>query len=264
MQRWLATKPKGFIDPSKQYDTSLEDQLLAEIEEKEQQRGQEASTGGGNKPGGSAGEKAGERKGESHGEKRGRSSQGVLDSPAKGKKANTDSDLPSSAIKVRVSGLPKKKKIGRDLRAAWNGQPGLLKIIPMESGSSSTRDPVCTGSAVVAFANISAAQSTRDPVCTGSAVVGFKDMAAAQRLMQQYNRSAPIRFGQKEKDVSCKLILGSAAESLSPPLPSSPPPLPLSPPPPLLFPPPSGSCSSTIALPPSGLDRRRRTFRASS
>ncbi|CAI5480334.1 unnamed protein product [Closterium sp. Yama58-4] len=192
MQRWLATKPKGFIDPSKQYDTSLEDQLLAEIEEKEQQREKETQAGGGNKQGGSAGKKAGERKGEAQGEKGGRSSQaGAFDAPAKVKKANTESELPPSAIKVRVSGLPKKKKIGRDLRAAWNGQLGLLKIIPMETGSS----------------------STRDPVCTGSAVVGFKDMAAAQRFIQQYNRSVPIRFGQKEKAVSCKLIGASAADS---------------------------------------------------
>ncbi|CAI5526683.1 unnamed protein product [Closterium sp. Naga37s-1] len=249
MQRWLATKPKGFIDPSKQYDTSLEDQLLAEIEEKEQQ---ETPAGGGDKLGGSAGGKAGERKG-AQGEKRGRSSQeGFIDVPAKGKKANADSDLPPSAIKVRVSGLPKKKKITRDLRAAWNGQPGLLKIIPMETGSSSTRDPVCTGSAVVGFTNMAAAQRsssiTHDRVCTGSAAVGFTDPAAAQRFIQQYNRSAPIRFGQKEKAASCKLIVGaSAADCLSPhPLIPFPPPLhpysPFLPPlPPLSLPPHSGT-----------------------
>ncbi|GJP77210.1 hypothetical protein CLOP_g7635 [Closterium sp. NIES-67] len=192
MQRWLTTKPKGFIDPSKQYDTSLEDQLLAEIEAKEQQKELEAAAGGGDKAGANAGEKAGEGKGEKQGEKKGRSKQaGDFDGPVKGKNTK-ESELPPSAIKVRVSGLPKKKKISRDLRAAWNGQPGLLKIIPMETGSSSTRDPVCTGSAVVAFLKLS----------------------DAERFIQQYNRSAPIRFGQKEKAVSCKII-GASADSSS-------------------------------------------------
>lgn len=56
-----------------------------------------------------------------------------------------------SGIRVRIVNLPKKKNIHRDLKLAFDGTPGILNIVPMVSGNSKTRDPVCKGFAFVDF-----------------------------------------------------------------------------------------------------------------
>lgn len=46
---------------------------------------------------------------------------------------------------MRLSNLPKKKNIHKNLQLAFKGVPGILKIVPAVSGNEKTRDPVCKG-----------------------------------------------------------------------------------------------------------------------
>ena len=56
-----------------------------------------------------------------------------------------------SEFRVRLGNLPKKKNIHRDLKAAFQGIPGIVDIIPAVSGNKKTRDPICKGFAFVDF-----------------------------------------------------------------------------------------------------------------
>jgi len=47
--------------------------------------------------------------------------------------------------------LPKKRKIDRDLKSAFQGIPGITNIVPAVIGNKKTRDPVCKGFAFVDF-----------------------------------------------------------------------------------------------------------------
>ena len=52
---------------------------------------------------------------------------------------------------MRLVNLPKKKKIHRDLKSAFEGIPGIVNIVPAVTGNKKTRDPVCKGFAFVDF-----------------------------------------------------------------------------------------------------------------
>lgn len=52
---------------------------------------------------------------------------------------------------MTVGNLPKKKKVGRDLRKALLLVPGLLVIRPAEIGDRDTRDCTCKGAATLIF-----------------------------------------------------------------------------------------------------------------
>lgn len=56
-----------------------------------------------------------------------------------------------SGIPVRVANLPKKKNIHRDLRLAFKEVDGITGIHPVVSGNKKTRDPICTGFALIYF-----------------------------------------------------------------------------------------------------------------
>lgn len=56
-----------------------------------------------------------------------------------------------AGVKVAVGNLPRKKKVGRDLRKALVAVPGLLVIRPAEEGDRDTRDCTCKGSASLIF-----------------------------------------------------------------------------------------------------------------
>jgi len=149
-------------------DTELEDRLLAEIEAAEageRRRAEEAKREKlmrQQKPGLAQGQKGLPQKGQSS---------------AAGGAGLTSRDVPGSSqgagskragggaagrvvggVEVHVSGLPKKRNIERDLRAALRAHKGLLGVTPALQGSAKTRDPVCTGLATLSFSDLKSAQ----------------------------------------------------------------------------------------------------------
>jgi len=54
-------------------------------------------------------------------------------------------------FRVRVTNLPKKKNVHRDLKVAFKEVSGVLSITPAVSGNKKTKDPVCKGFAHVDF-----------------------------------------------------------------------------------------------------------------
>lgn len=54
-------------------------------------------------------------------------------------------------FRVRVTNLPKKKNVHRDLKVAFKEVSGVLSITPSVSGNKKTKDPVCKGFAHVDF-----------------------------------------------------------------------------------------------------------------
>ncbi|XP_031477539.1 uncharacterized protein LOC116248725 [Nymphaea colorata] len=122
MRRWLEKRPRGFGD-GKTYETSLEDQLLQEIEQS--RKAQEANL---------------------NNLKRSKSKSESMKQPLK-----LQQDVIPGRARIRVGNLPKKKNIHRDLRSAFKGFPGLLNISPAVTGNKTTRDPICKGFAFLDF-----------------------------------------------------------------------------------------------------------------
>lgn len=131
MKRWKTNKPSGFGD-SKTYDTSLEDSLLAEIEQSQKKQIANA-----NKMKNRTVNNIGKVKDESP--------------KIQQKEQKEQNELVPSGVNVRIGNLPKKKNIVRDLQAVFKGCPGLLHINPVVSGNKKTRDPVCKGLAFLVF-----------------------------------------------------------------------------------------------------------------
>ncbi|EPS59975.1 hypothetical protein M569_14828, partial [Genlisea aurea] len=126
MKMWLANKPRGFGE-GKVYDTSIEDELLEEIEQS-----RKAAVIHLNKL----------------------NSDGAMKSiPKKEEEA-----IQVKGCLVRLLNLPKKKNIHRDLQAAFNGFPGITDTSPVVSGNKKTRDPICKGVAFITFKSESDAQ----------------------------------------------------------------------------------------------------------
>lgn len=131
MKRWKTNKPSGFGD-SKTYDTSLEDRLLAEIEQSKTKQITNV-----NKVKNKTVNNVGKVKDESQ--------------KIQQKEQQQQNELVPSGVNVRIGNLPKKKNIVRDLQAAFKGCAGLLHINPVVSGNKKTRDPVCKGLAFLVF-----------------------------------------------------------------------------------------------------------------
>ncbi|KAH7438225.1 hypothetical protein KP509_04G006400 [Ceratopteris richardii] len=126
----LQYKPRGFGE-GKDYDTSLEDKLLEEIEHEKEARVAALH-------------------------KRRKNATAIKSSTSKStsqQKATVD------GIKVWVGDLPKKKNIDRDLWAAFKHVPGLIDISPSVIGNEKTRDPICKGFGIFTFNTIEHAQS---------------------------------------------------------------------------------------------------------
>ncbi|GAQ83757.1 hypothetical protein KFL_001600270 [Klebsormidium nitens] len=87
-----------------------------------------------------------------------------------------------AGVKVAVGNLPRKKKVGRDLRKALAAVPGLLVIRPAEEGDRDTRD--CT--------------------CKGSATLIFEDQQYAAGFCTSFQGRA-IQFGKIERRITAKL-----------------------------------------------------------
>ncbi|KAG9458449.1 hypothetical protein H6P81_002957 [Aristolochia fimbriata] len=155
MKRWFENKPKGFGD-GKDYDTSLEETLWQEI-----QLSRKAQLANINKL------KSG-----------GSTQSNVMREKATGKATE---QVPSG-IPVRVENLPKKRNIHRDLKRAFKEFSGVNHISAAVSGS----------------------KKTRDPVCTGFALVYVESEEAAHRFVQAYSEKN-IKFGKVEKRIRCAI-----------------------------------------------------------
>ncbi|KAE9613415.1 hypothetical protein Lal_00015885 [Lupinus albus] len=121
MRKWFDKKPKGFGE-GKEYDTSVEDKLLEELQKSKEAQAENLKKLKNNPV-----------------------NAGSVQSEPKKK------DVVPSGGRVRLVNLPKKKNIHRDLKSALQGIPGIMNIVPAVSGNKKTRDPVCKGFAFVDF-----------------------------------------------------------------------------------------------------------------
>ncbi|KAH0675278.1 hypothetical protein KY285_023079 [Solanum tuberosum] len=126
MKKWLENKPRGFgVD--KEYDTSVEDKLMEEIEQS-----RKAQLANINK---------------------------LKNNPVKANTKQVQQDkVVQDGLCVRLVNLPKKMNIDKDLRVALKGVPGIVNIVPVVAGNKKTRNPVCKGLAYINFKSKDEAQ----------------------------------------------------------------------------------------------------------
>ncbi|XP_031123364.1 uncharacterized protein LOC116026059 [Ipomoea triloba] len=162
MKEWLQNKPRGFGE-GKVYDTSIEDELMEEIEQS--RRAQLANINNlKNNPVNQVSMKKQPLQGE----------------------VSKDVQV---GFRVRLFNLPKKKNILKDLQLAFKGFPGIVNIIPVVSGNSKTRDPVCKG---IAF-------------------IDLKSEDGAQRFVQTFSGQS-IYFGKVQKNIKCEMMSSSSTK----------------------------------------------------
>ncbi|GAB2271824.1 hypothetical protein Dimus_006656 [Dionaea muscipula] len=120
---WLRKKPRGFGE-GKEYDTSIEEKLLQEIEQSRKAQLRNVNQ--------------------------------LKLNPIKPKLKITHNapEILPRGIRVCVKNLPKKKNIHRDLKSAFKGAPGIIDISPIVSGNKKTKDPICKGLAYVDFKSL--------------------------------------------------------------------------------------------------------------
>ncbi|ESQ28199.1 hypothetical protein EUTSA_v10018395mg [Eutrema salsugineum] len=160
MKKWLEKKPRGF-GVGKKYETSIEDKLLDEIEQS--WKAQAANL---NK---------------------------LKNDPLK----RNDSQIKGPGetqigFRVRVTNLPKKKNVHRDLKVAFKEVSGILNIAPAVSGN----------------------KKTKDPVCKGFALVDFKSEIDANRFVEQFTGQR-LSFGKVIKQIKCQVVDFSSNQSVS-------------------------------------------------
>ncbi|KAG2253169.1 hypothetical protein Bca4012_100827 [Brassica carinata] len=159
MKRWLEKKPRGF-GVGKKYETLIEDKLLDEIEQS--WKAQSANL-----------------------------NQLKNNDPLK-PKDNLIKGETQSGFRVRVTNLPKKKNVHRDLKAAFKEVSGVLGIEPAVSGN----------------------KKTKDPVCKGFALVDFRSEVDANRFVEQFNGER-LSFGKVVKQIKCQVVEVSSSQSVS-------------------------------------------------
>lgn len=156
MKKWLEKKPRGFGE-GKVYDTPIEDQLLDEM-----QAQVENAT----------------------------KLQNDAAKPNPQPKNNKAADVVPAGFRVRLTNLPKKKNVHRDLSAAFKLVPGLLSVNPAVSGN----------------------KKTKDPICKGFAFVHFKSEKDATRFVETFS-SQSITFGKVQKQIKCELVNSQGPDS---------------------------------------------------
>ncbi|XP_050373773.1 uncharacterized protein LOC126791370 [Argentina anserina] len=155
MKKWLEKKPRGFGE-GKVYDTPIEDKLLEELQ--------------------AQAETAAKVKNDA-----------VKANVQPKKKA--DEVVVPAGVRVRVTNLPKKKNVHRDLTAAFKMVPGLLSINPAVTGN----------------------KKTKDPVCKGFAFVHFKTEKDAARFVETFS-SQSITFGKVQKEIKCEVVASADSD----------------------------------------------------
>ncbi|RID55168.1 hypothetical protein BRARA_G02446 [Brassica rapa] len=150
MKRWLEKKPRGF-GVGKKYETLIEDKLLEEIEQSWKAQAANLNKLKNNDP---------------------------LKPQHNLIKGETQ-----SGFRVRVTNLPKKKNVHRDLKAAFKEVSGVLNIEPAVSGN----------------------KKTKDPVCKGFALVDFRSEVDANRFVEQFNGER-LSFGKVVKQIKCQVV----------------------------------------------------------
>ncbi|KAI3733556.1 hypothetical protein L6452_12999 [Arctium lappa] len=126
MREWTRNKPRGFGE-GKVYDTSIEDELMEELEQSRAAQLANVINLKNNPEDGNPNSKKGK---------------------VPKQKVN---EVAPNGVRVRLVHLPKKKNIHRDLQAAFKPFSGITNIIPAVSGNEKTREPVCKGFAFVDF-----------------------------------------------------------------------------------------------------------------
>ncbi|CAA7014367.1 unnamed protein product [Microthlaspi erraticum] len=161
MKKWLEKKPRGF-GVGKKYETSIEDKLLDEIEQS--WKAQAANL---NK---------------------------LKNDPLKPNLNNLikGTGETQTGFRVRVTNLPKKKNVHRDLKVAFKEVSGVLNIAPAVSGN----------------------KKTKDPVCKGFALVDFKSEVDANRFVEEFNGQR-LSFGKVVKQIKCQVVDFSLNESVA-------------------------------------------------
>ncbi|GAV60001.1 RRM_6 domain-containing protein [Cephalotus follicularis] len=164
MKKWLENKPRGFGE-GKVYDTCIEDKLLEEMEQSRHAQAVNVEQ--------------------------------LNNSPVKpvSKKDHPNNiavnDIPSG-IRVRLTNLPKKKNIHRDLKYAFEDIRGIVNIVPAVSGN----------------------KKTNDPICKGFAFVDFKSEEDATRFIQKFSGQS-IAFGKLQKQIKCKMMNPHSSNSIN-------------------------------------------------
>ncbi|KAJ4871254.1 RNA-binding (RRM/RBD/RNP motifs) family protein [Raphanus sativus] len=157
MKQWLEKKPRGF-GVGKKYETSIEDKLLEEIEQSWKAQAANLNNLKTNDP-----------------LKRDHNNNNNNNNLIKGET--------QSGYRVRVTNLPKKKNVHRDLKAAFKEVSGVLNIAPAVSGN----------------------KKTKDPVCKGFALVDFKTGVDANRFVEQFDGQR-LSFGKVVKQIKCQVV----------------------------------------------------------
>ncbi|KAL5100465.1 hypothetical protein RYX36_004792 [Vicia faba] len=155
MRKWLENKPKGFGE-GKVYDTPIEDKMFEELQQSK--RAQAANL------------------------KKLKANSIKTASKNDSQKNIDENDVPNRS-QVRLVNLPKKRKIERDLKSAFQGIPGITKIVPAVIGN----------------------KKTRDPICKGFAFVDFKHEEDAVRFVELYTGQT-ITFGKIQKQIKCEFV----------------------------------------------------------
>ncbi|KAL6189817.1 hypothetical protein ACLB2K_036218 [Fragaria x ananassa] len=153
MKKWLEKKPRGFGE-GKVYDTPIEDKLLEQLQAETATKLQNDAVKANVKP---------NQKG--------------------------DEVVVPAGFRVRVTNLPKKKNVHRDLSAAFKTVPGLLSINPAVSGN----------------------KKTKDPICKGFAFVHFKTEKDAARFVETFS-SQSITFGKVQKQIKCEVVISADSD----------------------------------------------------
>ncbi|KAJ0256293.1 F20 [Hirschfeldia incana] len=164
MKRWLEKKPRGF-GVGKKYETLIEDKLLDEIEQSWKAQAANLNKLKNNDP---------------------------LNKLKRDNDNNLVKGETQSGFRVRVTNLPKKKNVHRDLKAAFKEVSGVLNIEPAVSGN----------------------KKTKDPVCKGFAVVYFKTEVDANRFVEQFDGQR-LSFGKVVKQIKCQAVEFTSTQSVS-------------------------------------------------
>ncbi|KAL5723598.1 hypothetical protein ACHQM5_006978 [Ranunculus cassubicifolius] len=130
MTEWFDKKPSGFGE-GKEYDTSVEDKLLEELEQS--RKAQIVNINNLKK-------------------------NPSLGNP-KDQQVSKAPEVIPSGVCVRIGNLPRKKNIQRDLQTVFKGFPAIVSISPAVSGTKKTRDPICKGFAFVYLGSMQAANT---------------------------------------------------------------------------------------------------------